>query len=122
MDFWQIFWTIVSIALTGLTTWLVGVITNFFNKKIKDSSLQNHALTLLDIVQYSVMEINQTYVSEMKKAGKFDKEAQQVAFDKCYTIIQSKLTPQLREYITDNFGDIASHIKTLIEATVYQTK
>jgi len=122
MDFYQIFWTIISILVTGLTTWLVTVITNFFNSKIKDTKLQRYFNTLTDIIQSSVMEINQTYVSEMKKAGKFDKQAQDVAFEKCMTIIQSKLTPELRDYITDNYGDIASHLQTLIEATVYQVK
>ena len=122
MDFYQIFWTVISILVTGLTTWLVSAITRFFNSKINDSKLQQCFSTLMDIVTSSVMEINQTYVSEMKKSGKFDKQAQDVAFEKCMTIVQSKLTPELREYITTNYGDIASHLKTLIEATVYQVK
>ncbi len=122
MDFWQIFWPIVATALTALMTWLVKAITNFFNSKVKDGKLQRHFSALMDIVQFSVMEINQTYVSEMKKAGKFDKSAHDVAFEKCMTLVQSKLTPELREYIVENYGDITSHLTTLIEATVYQAK
>lgn len=122
MDFWQIFWTIMGPAVLALLSWLSSVIVKFFNSKIKDEKLQQHFVKLNEIVFQSVTEVTQTYVSGLKKEGKFGKEEQEIAFNKSKDIIQSKLTPELVEYIKDNYGDISAHLKTLIESTVYQTK
>lgn len=122
MDFWQVFWTIMGPAVLALLSWLSSVIVKFFNSKIKDEKLQQHFAKLNEIVFQSVTEVTQTYVSGLKKEGKFGKEEQEIAFNKSKDIIQSKLTPELVEYIKDNYGDIGAHLKTLIESTVYQTK
>lgn len=122
MDFWQVFWTIMGPAVLALLSWLSSVIVKFFNSKIKDEKLQQHFVKLNEIVFQSVTEVTQTYVSGLKKEGKFGKEEQEIAFNKSKDIIQSKLTPELVEYIKDNYGDISAHLKTLIESTVYQTK
>lgn len=103
-------------------TWLGAVITSYLNKKIKDKKLANLASNLVMIVMNSVQAVTQEYVSVMKKNGKWTEEAQAEAKQRAYTIICSQLTPELREYITTNFGDIKSYIFTQIEAIIYQLK
>ena len=58
----------------------------------------------------------------MKKAGTWDSQAAEEAKQKAYNIIMTQLTPELQQYITDNFGDMKEYIMNLIETTIYQLK
>ncbi len=121
-DFWTILWSAVGIIVTGLMTWLVSVITSFFNKKIKNNQAAKWASDITNIVFNAVTNIFQTYVDALKKAGKFDKQAQDEAKQKAYNIIMTQLTPELQEYIQNNFGDMKEYIMNLIESVIYQLK
>lgn len=121
-QFWTLFWSVIGIVVTGLTTWLVSAITGYFNSKVKDSKTQKFLYQILSIVENAVNQITQTYVDTMKKAGKFDEAAQKEAFDKCKTIIESQLTVELKDFITSNFGDVTAYITTLIESTIFNNK
>lgn len=121
-QFWTIFWSAVGILVTGLMSWLVGVVINFFNKKIKNGQAAKWASDLTTIVFNAVSCIFQTYVETLKKAGKFDKQAQEEAKQKAYNIIMTQLTPELQEYITSNFGDMKEYLMNLIESTIYSLK
>lgn len=121
-QFWTIFWLAIGVALTGLVSWLVAVITSFFNNKIKDNKAKYFLYNITSIVENAVNQITQTYVSTMKEQGKFDKKAQKEAFNRCKVIIESQLTPELKDYISNNFGDITSYITTLIESTILRSK
>lgn len=117
-----IIWSAVGIIVTGLVTWLITVITNFFNSKIKDSKLNKWANALNEIVVDAVLCITQTFVDALKKNGNFDKEHQEEAKQKAYNIIINQLTPELTSYIQDNFGDMKDYLMNKIEAIVHQTK
>lgn len=121
-QFYPILWSAISVVATGLSTWLVATITNFFNSKIKDKKMQQHAENVLKIIESAVKNVTQTYVDTLKKQGKFDEKAQATALEMCYKVINANLTQELKEYITNNFGDIATYIKTQIEATIYNLK
>ena len=121
-DFWTILWSAVGIVVTGLMTWLVTVITNFFNKKIKNNQAAKWASDITTIVFNAVTNVFQTFVETLKKSGKFDKQAQDEAKEKAYTIIMTQLTPELQEYIQNNFGDMKEYIMNLIESVIYSLK
>lgn len=70
----------------------------------------------------AVQTIMQTYVNDLKKEGAFTKEAQVEAFNKCMNIITSQLTPELKQYIEDNFGDMEVYLKAQIEAFINSLK
>lgn len=119
---WTILWSAVGIIVTGLMTWLVTVITNFFNKKIKNNQVAKWATDITNITLNAVSCVFQSFVETLKKQGKFDKEAQDMAKQKAYEIIMTQLTPELKKYIEDNFGDMKEYIMNLIETTIYQLK
>ena len=121
-QFWTIFWSAVGVIITGLASWLSIVITQWLNSKIKDKTLARHASAVLEIVTNAVMTITQTYVDNMKKNNMFDAEAQKIALDKCYTIVNSQLTSELKEYLANNFGDVQSYLMSLIESTILTLK
>ena len=121
-QFYQILWTAVGILVTGLMSWLVVVITNFFNSKIKDKKAAKWATDITTIVLNAVTCVFQTYVEALKKQGKFDKQAQDEAKQKAYNIIMTQLSPELQKYIEENFGDMKEFIMNKIEATIYSLK
>ena len=121
-SFWPIFWSAVGTALTALFAWLTTVITNAINTNVKDKKNANHLNAINLIVLNAVQNIFQSFVDTMKKNGKFDEEAQKEAKERALTIIKSQLTPELKDYIVSNFGDIEEYLKTKIEATIYQLK
>lgn len=121
-QFWTIFWSAVGVIITGLASWLSIVITQWLNSKIKDKTLARHASAVLEIVTNAVMTITQTYVDNMKKNNMFDAEAQKIALDKCYAIVNSQLTSELKEYLANNFGDVQSYLMSLIESTILTLK
>lgn len=121
-QFWPIFWSAVGVALTGLLSWLSLTITNFFNNKIKDNKMAQHANMITKIVMDAVQSISQTFVGVLKSEGKFDEKAQKEAKERAMTIIRGQLTVELKEYITNNFGDVESYIANKVEAVIYQLK
>ena len=121
-QFWTIFWSAIGVMLTGLATWVSSFVTSWLSTKIKDKKLRSLAVQLNEIVMRAVMTITQTYVDNMKKQNAFDGEAQKTALNKCLGIINTQLTPELRDYVEENFGDIKSYLVTLIESTIASLK
>lgn len=121
-QFWTIFWSAIGVMLMGLATWVSSFVTSWLSTKIKDKKLQGLATKLNEIVMRAVMTITQTYVDNMKKNNAFDGEAQKNALNKCLGIINTQLTPELRDYVEENFGDIKSYLVTLIESTIASLK
>ena len=121
-QFWQIFWSVLGTAATVLVTWLTKKLTDWLNEKITDKKYARYSVDIAHIIMSAVNQINQTYVSTLKNEGKFDKEAQSVALHNCKQIVESQLTPELREYISTNFGDISTFITSQIESWILRTK
>ena len=121
-QFWTIFWSAIGVMLMGLATWVSSFVTSWLSTKIKDKKLRSLAVQLNEIVMRAVMTITQTYVDNMKKQNAFDGEAQKNALNKCLGIINTQLTPELRCYVEENFGDIQSYLVTLIESTIASLK
>ena len=112
----------VSILVTGLASWGVGVLINWMNSKIKDQTLARHLTAATQIVTDAVMNVFQSFVDTLKKNGNFDEAAQKEAKDRAMEIILNQLTPELKDYITDNYGDIYEWISNKIESVIYSLK
>ena len=121
-QFYAILWSVVGTILTGLATWVTVVITNWLNTKIKDKKLAKYASDVFQIVMGAVQTIQQTTVDTMKKEGRFTAKAAEEAKAEAYKIITSELTTELKEYISNNFGDIKEYLMNQIEAMIYQLK
>ena len=61
-------------------------------------------------------------ISFSKKSGSFGKEEQAIAFDKAKAIITSELTEELKNFISQNYGDLQTWITNQIEASIYKLK
>ena len=118
----NIIWSAVGVIITGLLSWATTALVSLLNSKIKDTKAKKWATDIAQIVMNSVMTITQTYVDNLKKENAFTKEAQQEAFRKCLELVQTQITPELKTYIEDNFGDMQVYLKTQIEAMIKSFK
>ena len=73
---------------------------------------------LENIVNKAVITTNQTFVNELKKQGKFDKEAMQEAYNKTFNSIVASLSQSFFEYIDKENIDIDTLLKNMIETSV----
>lgn len=121
-QFYAILWSIIGTIGTGLATWLTALLVDFLNQKIKDKKIARWSTDLFQIVMSAVQSVFQEFVDTMKKNGKFDEAAQKEAKERAYNIIINQLTPELQNYIKENFGDMKDYIMNQIEAMVYQLK
>ena len=77
---------------------------------------------LENIVSKAVITTNQTFVNELKKQGKFDKEAMEEAYRRTYESIIASLSQSFFEYIDEETIDIDTLLKNMIETSVNWNK
>lgn len=112
----------VSIAVTGLVSWGVGIFISWMNSKIKDQTLSKHLTAVTQIVTDAVMSVFQSFVKVLKANGTFDENAQKEAKAKALEIIDAQLTEELRQYIANNYGDVQDWLNNKIESVIYTLK
>lgn len=117
-----IIWSAVGIVVTGLVSWGVGVFIQFLNSKIKNEKIRKFATQLTTIISGAVQAISQQFVDTLKKQGKFDAQAQAEVKEKALEIIKGQLTTELKDYVSENFGDLEKYLQEQIEAVLYQLK
>lgn len=105
---------IIGVIISGLGI----VVTYLINKYVNDAKLKNLLNSLYTLVQNSVLEVYQTYVEALKKAGKFDAEAQKQALNKCLELIKVNMPKELENWLKANYSDVESYLKSLIEAQI----
>ena len=118
----NIIWAALGTIITGLAGYAVILFKNWISSKIKDKKLAELLNKVTDIVADAVKEVYQTFVQSLKEAGKFTKEAQAEAKEKAIAIIKTRLTPELKQFVEENFGDIEVWIANQIEVALYNLK
>ena len=121
----QIFEVCVIPLLGILTAYLVQYIATKKDALIKqnDNALAAKYITMLSkTITDCVIATNQTYVDSLKSQGKFDAEAQKMAFNMTLTAVLSILNDEAKEYLTAIYGDLNTYITKQIEAAVNKNK
>lgn len=91
---------------------------SLIDSKVKDkkgNTLLNKATT---IVIDAVRATFQTYVESLKNSGSFNKDAQLVILNKAKDTVLSQLTTEVKDCITNNFGDLNNWITNQIESSI----
>jgi hypothetical protein len=86
--------------------------------KIDNDTADKYVAMLFDTVATCVSATTQTYVDALKKQGKFDAEAQKVAFKLTYDAVIATLTDEAKEYLVAAYGDLTAFLTARIEAEV----
>lgn len=90
--------------------------------KIDNDTTDKYVAMLFDTITTCVSATTQTYVDALKKQGKFDAEAQKVAFQRTYDAVIATLTDEAKEYLTVVYGDLTAFLTARIEAEVKAQK
>jgi hypothetical protein len=89
------------------------------NKTQEQKDLMSKYLDMVEkTVTNCVMTTNQTYVDSLKQEGKFDADAQKIAFDKTLDAVLAILSEDAKLYLTQIFGDLNVYLTNLIESQV----
>lgn len=75
-----------------------------------------------NVVETAVLSVSQTYVDELKKSGKFTKESHYEAKEQAINIANELLTSDVRNAITNLYGDVDTYIDNLVEKYVLEWK
>lgn len=129
MEWLALLYEIFEVCIIPLLGVLTMYIVKFIQKKTEElnskneNELMNKYLTMLsDTIIDCVIATNQTYVESLKKQGKFDIEAQKVAFEMTYNAVINVLSNEAKDYLTSIYGDLSAYITNMIEAEVNRNK
>lgn len=112
---------LLAILTKYITTWIQIKINELTQNK-NDKTFTKYMTMLQDTVIDCVIATNQTYVEALKTQGKFDAEAQKIAFQKTYDAVMQILTEDAVTYLNEALGDLDAYLNTLIEAQVNMQK
>lgn len=110
------------IAVSGFVIKFLNTKSKELQAKVDNDTADKYIGMVAATVEACVIATNQTYVSTLKAAGKFDAEAQKEAFQKTFDAVLAILTEDAKEYITEATGDLSIYLTNLIEASVNANK
>lgn len=109
--------TIITICICTMTSKVAKDAT-----RLAPSKYSEIIYGLENIVNKAVITTNQTFVNELKKQGKFDKEAMEEAYRRTYESIIASLSQSFFEYIDEETVDIDVLLRNMIETSVNWNK
>jgi hypothetical protein len=121
--------TLIQVVIIPAIPVLVTYLVKFLKAKADQATVKidNELIKIYlneatDAVLQAVTYTAQTYVDSLKKQGKFDKEAQEQAFNTAKDVALKLLTEEAKRMITDLYGDLTVWLDTKIEQTVNEQK
>ena len=129
MDWMEMLQKIFEVCLFPLLGLLTSFLIVFISKKAQelkattDNELYHKYIDMLEqTIINCVIATNQTYVDALKREGKFDGEAQKIAFQKTYDSVMAILSEDAKIYLNEAMGDLQAYIINQIEAQVNLNK
>ena len=129
MEYTELIKQIFEICLFPLLGILTTFAIMFISKKAQelkvktDNELYDKYIDMLEqTIINCVIATNQTYVDALKAEGKFDGEAQKIAFQKTYDSVMAILSEDTKTYLNEAIGDLQTYIINQIEAQVNLNK
>ena len=120
---------IFEVVLIPLLAVLTGYLVAYIKSKTKDlqeatasDKADKYIAIVSEIVSKCVVATNQTYVEALKKEGKFDVAAQEIAFQATLDAVLGLLTDEAKTYLPTVVGDLTLYLTNLIEAEVNYQK
>lgn len=120
------------IVLTVILPVVAKYAVDLIKTKIKESNIiadatKNEDLSkivegALSDVMDAVLYINQIYVDSLKSSGKFNKEAQEEAFNRAYAEAMNMISEEAKNVIEQLYGSFDKWLKLKIESSVNMAK
>jgi hypothetical protein len=129
MDWLELLYDVLELCVIPL----LGVLTayaikyikakeNEINNKLDNETAEKYISMVSMTIQDCVAATTQTYVDSLKAQNSFNEEAQKVAFSKTYDAVMAILTDDVKDYLTNIYGDLQSYLTNRIEAEVKAQK
>lgn len=116
----EIIATLVSIVLIPLVTWLVDTLVKYLKEKTDNARLNKYYDIAADAVLTAVAEVMQTYVSTLKKEGKWTDETAAIALEmaksKALDVMGAAAFKAIGEVVVDTEAWLTSKIEAAIRA------
>ena len=109
---------IVSVGIPYLFVF----IKKYFNTKTRSDLVEKYLDLAEKLVKDAVSQVQQTYVSTLKKTGNFDKAAQEEAFRMAKNAVIAMMNEEMKEIVIEAVGDFDIYINTMIESAVHEGK
>lgn len=129
MNYGELITCIFQVCIIPLLTVLTTYFVKWVNAKsaeikvnIDDAEMVKYVDMLNRTITECVIATNQTYVETLKQQGKFDAEAQKVAFQMTSKAVLDILSEDAKEYLSAAVGDLNIYITNKIEAEVNLNK
>lgn len=132
MEFSEMISNVLYTILTAIVPVVAVFVVNFIKAKIKESNIIEEATkneVLSDLVKDAladvmdaVLYVNQVYTDTLKSAGKFDKAAQEEAFNRAYVEAINLISDESRKAIEQLYGSFDKWLKLKIESSVNMAK
>lgn len=129
MDWYKILESLLYVVFTVTVPVLVKEAVTYFRArgkeatvKVENETAQKYLDFALDAVIDSVTYVTQTFVDSLKKAGEFNKETGEEAYNKAKERALELMSKETKEFIQMTYGDINVWLQTQIEAQVYFQK
>lgn len=120
---------IFEVCILPLLAVLTGYAVQFIRAKSAETAARTEnelAQKYIKMIEKTITDViiatNQTYTNALKEQGKFDEEAQKIAFQKSFDAIMAILSDDAKEYIISTTGDINIYLTQMIEAEVSKNK
>ena len=132
MEFKEMLNYVLYIVITVILPVVATYIVNLIKSKIKESTIvaevtKNEEIdsiikNALSDVMDAVLYVNQTYTDSLKTSGKFDEEAQKIAFNEAYSKAATLISDNAKQVISDLYGSFEKWLELKIEASVSMAK
>ena len=132
MEFTEVLNYCLYIVLTVLLPVVAKYAVDLIKTKIKESGIiadatKNEELSkivegALSDVMDAVLYINQVYVDSLKASNKFDKAAQEEAFNRAYVEAMNMISDEAKKVIEQLYGSFDKWLRLKIESSVNMAK
>ena len=125
----EFLWVLFQVVLVPAVPVLLKILYNFVvaytaekSEKIENEKVRGYVNDAVKAVMTAVTSTFQTYVDSLKKQGKFDEEAQKIAFNTARDTALLMLTQDMRDAVTTLYGDFDTWLTKTIEQFVLANK
>ncbi len=113
---------LVTFVLVPLLSWGGVELVKWLSTKTKNEKLQKYIDDATTAVVVAVSEVTQTYVDTLKKEGKFDKDAQKLAFELAKEKALILINDNSKKAINTIYNDFDYWLNLIIEQKVKEQK
>ena len=129
MDTQVLFDQIFSLCILPLLAIVVDALVKFLAAKknqtvasLDSLTAHKYAKMIFETIEECVIATNQTYVDSLKEQNKFNKEEQDIAFQKTFNAILTVLNDEAKEYLNEITNDTEFYLTQKIQALVNKNK